>query len=237
MKLAHLGRYVKTNSVIKDKDYITKRFRRILRFYPTMLWGNRERKPYRSPVERYMRDSRTAMRLFEYGINVPQVIDFSDKDLWFSFTRLDTGEQKMNDLISVFEDPKLTFAEKLQYYREALELLLAIHESGETHGDPYLKNFFRMPRNYPGRNGRVYTCDFEFARASPVPEVTDIMILTGDSIDILRGIHHDEYVTFSILDILSEVYGELPPYPFDKRDQDFLKVRFHADQRFFDYFA
>src|SRR3989344_1604863 len=236
MKLAYLGRYIRTNSVTFDDKYVTKRFRQVLRYYPQMLCGTKERKPYQPPEKRYMRDSRVSMRLCSQGLNVPEIVDYSDDELWFRFVKLDIDSRK-DDLIAVFEDPALTFDEKLQYYREALELLKAIHTAGETHGDTYPKNFFRLRGEDRNRDGRVYTCDFEFERDSPLPEVTDIMILTGDSISIIRNGHPEEYVTFNILNIVSDVFGSLPSYPFDERDIAFFERRFGTDQRFFDYFS
>lgn len=228
MKLVDLGKYLTTNDVQINEDYVTKRFKN---FSPTMLWAPVERKPvYSSARRRYERDKRVATTLYSKGLNVPEITDYSDDKLWFRFITLD-----LEDLVSVFENPRISYEEKMQYFREAMQLLKTIHEAGEFHGDTYLKNFFRLNRQYDGRNGRVYTCDFEYDRTSPLSQVTDVMILTADAMVLLKRNHKEE--SSDILEVISDVYGDLSSYPFDWRDRKFFEFRFGIGSDFFDYFS
>src|SRR3989338_89187 len=175
-----IGKMLRTNHVEITPDTVRKTYRD---FAPTMLWGVLERKPYMSAELRYKREKRLIPVFLEAGLNTPQLVEFDDDSLELAMIPLE-----LTDLVEVFQDPGISIDDKLDYFKQALQQLRGIHNLGETHGDPYLKNFFRLNRQYPNR-GDVYTCDFEYQRDSPVPSATDVLILVADATHLLN-IHH-----------------------------------------------
>jgi tRNA A-37 threonylcarbamoyl transferase component Bud32 len=226
MNLDNLGKLLKTNDVDINPDRVRKRYRNLA---VTFLWGYLERKPYRTARQRYEREKTLIPEFYEAGLNTPEIIGVDDENLTLRWKTLE-----LTDLVQVFEDPRIHYDDKLQYLKEALEQLRGIHNLGETHGDPYFKNFFRLDRDYPKR-GSVYTCDFEIERISPDSQVTDILLLVADATKLLNNNHPQEQLaTFSALE---EVYGRELKIPFDMRDRFFYTHRFGMGKRFFEYFS
>ncbi|MCM2325827.1 MAG: hypothetical protein NDI94_05155, partial [Candidatus Woesearchaeota archaeon] len=160
-----LGKLLRTNSVVITPAKVIKTYHE---FAPTMLWGILERKPYRRARERYEREKELIPALYESGLNVPQLISYDDKGLMIVMKTLD-----LTDLVEVFQDQRVHKDDKLSLFSEALMQLYGIHNSGYTHGDPYLKNFFKVENRR--ERGNVYTCDFEYERKSPDNQVMDMM--------------------------------------------------------------
>jgi tRNA A-37 threonylcarbamoyl transferase component Bud32 len=225
MKIDDIGRVVRTNRVEITPEVVRKTFRR---FSLTMLWGFLERKPYASAQQRYAREKSVIPIFFDRGLNTPELINFDDRAL-----SLDIKTLELTDLVGVFQDPRICKDDKLGYFKMALQQLWGIHNLGKTHGDPYLKNFFRLNRQYQKR-GSVYTCDFEYQRISPDPLTTDVLILVADATHLLNNNHPEEAP--AIMTILEEVYGKGLSFPFDARDRFFFRKRFGTGNAFFDYF-
>lgn len=226
MSFDNIGRLLRTNHVDINPERLRKRYRQ---FSPTMLWGVLERKPYMSAKARYEREKRVVPLFYNAGLNTPNLIGTDDSTLTLDFQTFE-----LTDLVEVFEDPRIHRDDKLQYLKEALELLRDIHNLGETHGDPYLKNFFRLNRRYPKR-GSVYTCDFEYERKSSDSQATDVLILAADGAHLLSNNHQRE--TQSIFALVSEVHGRDIGFKFDLRDGFFYSARFGMRLDFFRYFS
>ncbi len=225
MKLNDIGRVLRTNDVEIGPERVTKRFKQ---FALSMLWGFLERKPYLSAKARYEREKRLITKFFgNSDLKTPTLLDSDDQELILVFQTLG-----LTDLVQIFQDPAIHIDDKLQYLRTALNQLHTIHNVGETHGDPYLKNFFRV--NGSENNGRLYTCDFEYERKSPEPAVTDVLILTANSINALFQANGS--APKSALSVVREVYGDDIHFPFDIRDRVFFSLRFGMGHEFYEHF-
>lgn len=223
--MANVGRWLRTNSVDITPERVRKTYRN---FSVTMLWGFLERKPYASATTRYLREKEIIPELRAAGLNTPELISHDDSAL-----TLDMVTLEFSDLVEVFMDPRIHKDDKLDLFGHALYQLNGIHNLGHTHGDPYMKNFFRLDRVYPDR-GPVYTCDFEYRRKSPNPQLTDLLILTADATELLNGTHPEEAP--ATLSLVQQVYSTHLHFPFALRDQLFFRARFGMGKQFFDYF-
>lgn len=228
MGINNIGRVIRTNNVKIDKEsgQVTKQFSR---FALSMIWGFLERKPYLSAKVRYEREKKLISKFSNNpDLTTPTLLDSDDQELILVLQALD-----LTDLVQIFQNPTIHIDDKLQYLRAALEQLHSIHNTGETHGDPYLKNFFRV-NNTENDNSRLYVCDFEYERTGPDPAVTDILILTANSINTLLKTNGS--APESVLSVVSEVYGDEIYFPFDIRDKIFFSLRFGVGKEFYEHF-
>lgn len=226
MKLDDIGRILRTNDVDINPERVRKRYRD---FAVTMAWGFLERKPYASARERYFREKCLVQKFYDSGLNTPELLKTDDENLTLRWRTLE-----LTDLVQIFEDPRIHPDDKLQYFREALEVLSYIHNLSESHGDPYLKNMFRLDRDYPKRK-RIYTCDFEYERTSSDSQVTDLLILTADAAHLLSHSQNDQLP--AAISAVNEVYGRNLSFHFTPLDILFFRMRFGMDSQFFNYFG
>ena len=225
MKLDNIGKWLRTNKVKITPEKVEKTYRG---FSLTMLWGFLERKPYMSAAQRYAREKRLIPKFFAAGLNTPELVSVDDQTVTLSVKTLE-----LTDFVEVFQDPRIHKDDKLNYFKQGLQQLYGIHSLGESHGDPYLKNFFKLNKQYQNR-GSVYTCDFEYQRKSPNQLTTDVLIFVADATHVLNNNHpHDTPAT---LTLLKEVYGRDISFPFDDRDKFFFRARFGMKNDFFEYF-
>jgi len=226
MRLDDIGRGIRTNRVVITAETVTKQY---TPFSIPALWGPLERKPYQSAGQRYHREKRLMRRLYDVGLNVPETLSFDDGQLV-----LTTRALELTDLVTVVEDEKVHRDDTLQYLKGAMELLRKIHDQGEAHGDPYLKNFFRLDRVYPDR-GNVLTLDFEYERDAPDPQMVDILLLTASSMSALE--HRYPAERAAPVALAKEVFGRVDGFPFDAVDRLFYRTRFGMDREFFAHFG
>ncbi len=226
MVLNELGKILETNDVRVGSEVVQKRFKP---FALTMIWGAMERKPFLSAQQRYSREKRLVVKLADNrNLNVQDLLAFDDQNFILQYRAA-----RLTDFINLFKDPVVHRDDKLGYFKKSLESLREIHNTGEYHGDTYLKNFFKIESGE--KQGQVFTCDFEFERDSANPQITDVLIVTANSINALskaNGIKPEV-----VLNTASEVYGSDISYPFDLRDRAFFRLRFAVGQEFFDYFS
>lgn len=219
-----VGRLMRTNDVVISPYEVRKRYRN---FAIPMLWARLERKPYLSAQQRYEREKTLLKKFSQAGLNVPEIKGEDDENVTLTLRTL-----QITDFVQIFRNPAIPTDDKLQYYQEGLEQLLGVHNLGETHGDPYLKNFFRLDKVYDGMNGDVLFLDVEYYRESPV---TDLLIYVANATSMLNKHNPDEApATFSILE---KVYEKGLSFPFDRRDLFFFKARFGMKDKFFEYFS
>lgn len=226
MSLNEIGKLFHTNDVHIGPEVVRKQFKP---FAITMTWGFLERKPYLSAEKRYQREKRIIVKLEDNpNLHTPALLGSNDQELILELQSL-----PLTDLIAVFKDPFIHADDKLGYFRQSLQSLREIHESGETHGDPYLKNFFRIEN--PPNKGCIYTCDFEFERRSPFPKTTDVLILVANTVNALS--QANGISSKSALSLVNEVYGKDLDFPFDQRDKVFFRLRFDMGPEFFHHFS
>ncbi|GEM_PF-2664104 len=226
MRLDDIGRGIRANRVVITTETVTKQY---ASFYAPMFWGPLERKPYQSAHQRYHREKRLLQRLYNAGLNVPEMLSFDDVQL-----ALTTRALELTDLVTVVEDATVHRDDALHYIKAAMELLREIHDQGKAHGDPYLKNFFRLDKAYANR-GNVLTTDFEYERDSSDPQMVDILLLTASSASVLG--HHYPAERAAPLAIVREVFGRVDGFPFDALDRFFYRTRFGMDKAFFAHFG
>lgn len=226
MILDILGKTFTTNSVTFDGDSVIKRYRAL----PiSLLWGFLERKPLQSVDERYKRDLDLMRVLHDGKLNVPKVLVSCDETRTITMKR-----EELTDFLAIFDDQEEHVDDKLQLFKEALQLLHAIHQLGESHGDPYFKNFFRMETPSQRPSARVFTCDFKWRRSFPEPAAYDVALFAANGINALRKRHPKS--EGEVYEAVREVYGKLH-IPLDARDRFFYRMRFGVNDDFFRHFA
>lgn len=226
MILDILGRKLTTNTVTFDGDSVIKTYRSLPL---SLFWGFLERKPLQSADERYNRDLDLMRVLHDGQLNVPQVLVSCDETRTITMKR-----EELTDFLAIFDDQEEHVDDKLQLFKEALQLLHAIHQLGEHHGDPYFKNFFRMETPSQRPSARVFTCDFEWQRSFPDPAAYDVALFAANGINALRKQHPKS--EGEVYEAVREVYGKLH-IPLDTRDRFFYRMRFRMNDNFFAYFA
>ncbi len=223
MGFNNIGRVLTTNAVEIDTERVTKKFND---FALSMLWGFLERKPYLSARFRYQREKKLVTKFQNKpDLTTPTLLEADDNELILIFRTLG-----LTDLVRVFQDPDVPTDDKLLYLQLALQQLHAIHNLNETHGDPYLKNFFLLDETKD-----IYTCDFEYQRTGPDPAVTDVLILTANAIHALC----QEFpgISGAVLASVNEIYGHELWFPFDIRDRIFFSLRFGMGNEFYTHFG
>ncbi|PIN74161.1 hypothetical protein COV20_00925 [Candidatus Woesearchaeota archaeon CG10_big_fil_rev_8_21_14_0_10_45_16] len=225
MNLDWLGKYVSSNSTNVDNGTFTKSYGG---FSLPVLWAFLERKKIMRAHQRYSRERDVTARLYDAGINTHRILDSDDKTL-----TLIVESVPLTDFPELFEDRSVALDDKLGLFYTALKTLKAIHDAGESHGDAYLKNFFKDERTT--RREEVYTCDFELERKSPDPQITDLLMLTANAASSLG--RNNPSAEGAVLDAVQEVNGTVHAYPLDLRDQAFYRLRFQMGEAFFGYFS
>ncbi len=221
------GLLLRTNHVRVTPEEVSKTYRPLS---IPLLWAYLERKRITSPGTRYRRERDLIPRLYASGLNVPELTAHDDATLTLRWRTLE-----LTDLVHVLSSTEVHVDDKLQYLSGAFSLLRSTHNLGEVHGDPFLKNFFLLARQYPGRQGIIYTCDFEHERDSPLPMVTDILMLAANATGMLS--RHNPGQERAVMSIVEDTYERRLHFPFDMRDRLYFSLRFGIGEGFFRYFS
>ena len=227
MSRSLLRSIVSSNVTSSDQTTFTKEYGG---FSLPQIWAFLERKKRSNAKQRYTREKEVTARLYDHGINTHNILGFDN-----IARRLTVEYVPLPPFPDIFEDRETHIDDKLDLLYKAFETLKDIHNAGESHGDAYLKNFFRDERKKSDRRGLVYTCDFEIQRVSPDPQVTDILLLTAKAANTLaksNGVDQAE-----IFDLVTQAYGPVQGYQLQIRDHLFYRARFLRTDPFFAHFG
>ncbi len=221
--LDELGMRPRPGRVKVENGIVEKQFN--LPRHISALWAAWEGKLLLTPKQRYELEKSRIQTFQQAGLEyTPELVGADDENLVLKWKAL----PGLLSFVRVLKSRKTGFDQKLEYFRRALELLHAIHELGDAHGDAYLKNFYL-------NNDGVYTCDFEEYRSSPNPHVNDLLIFLANSASALGRFRPD--ALDALIPLTKDRYGPLPPHRFSSEEAYFYSVRFGMGARFFDYFS